>query len=102
MPDRHHRAHREQPEGREHRPDVARPAIAQPVLDVGRLHGLARTDQQEHLVAGVRPGVRGLGQHRGGPGDDGSDRLGDRDQQVRAERDDDDQETLATCCCGVL
>ncbi len=94
VPDRHHGADGEQPEGREHRPDVARPAVAEPVFGIGRLVRLTGADQQEHLVTGVRPGMRRLGEHRRAARDDGGDGLGHRDQGVGTECDDDCQKTL--------
>jgi hypothetical protein len=59
--DRDRAAGYEQPERGEQRPHVCLPAVAGRVGEVGRALGPAVGDQQEDLVAGVGPRVRGLG-----------------------------------------
>ena len=52
----------EQPDRGEQRPHVRLPAVAERVRGVGRAAGPPVGDQQEDLVAGVRPRMRRLGQ----------------------------------------
>ena len=86
--DRHRGTGDEQPERREQRPDVGLPAVAERV----RVRRAGRRDrrfgdQQEDLVAGVRPGVGRLGDHRRRAGHHRRQRLRHRDQDVGAEGD---------------
>ncbi len=83
--DRDRAAGHEQPERGEQRPHVRLPAVAGRVGAVGRAPGPPVGDQQEDLVAGVGPGVRGLGHQRRRPGQHGRGRLRHRDQQVGGE-----------------
>ncbi len=92
--DRHRRACHEQPERGEQRPDVGFPAVTERVREVGRAAGPPAGDQQEDLVAGVRPRMRRLGQDRRRPGHHGSGRLRRRYQDVGAEGDQHRGDTL--------
>jgi hypothetical protein len=92
--DGHPGADREQADRREHRPHVDLAAVAERVRPVGGPVRAPLRDEQEHLVAGVRPGVRGLRQHGGGAGQHGGDGLGRRDQAVGREGDDDGERAL--------
>ena len=85
--DRHRGPGHEQPERGEQRPHVGFPAVAERVRGVGRAAGPPVGDQQEDLVAGVRPGMRRLGQQRRRPGHHGGGRLRHRDEHVGDERD---------------
>ena len=85
--DRHRSTRDEQAERGEQRPDVDLSPVAERMPRVGGPSGLPVRDDQEDLVAGVRPRVRGLGDHRRRSGQRGGERLGDRDQEVRDERD---------------
>ena len=100
VPDGDDRAGREQAERREHGPDVRLAAVAEGVRAVARAPRLALGQQQEDLVAGVRPRVCRLGDHRRGSGDDRHHRLGDRDQGVGAEGDEDGDQAVPTLVLG--
>ncbi|HEY2264572.1 MAG TPA: hypothetical protein VGI96_18260 [Streptosporangiaceae bacterium] len=69
--DRDRAAGDEQPERGEQRPHVRFPAVAGRVGGVGRAAGAPVGDQQEDLVAGVGPRVRGLRHQRCRPGQHG-------------------------------
>jgi hypothetical protein len=84
----------EQPERGEQRPHVRLPAVAGRVGAVGRALGPPVGDQQEDLVAGVGPRVRGLGHQRRRPGQHGRARLRHRDHQVGGEGHQDRGEAL--------
>jgi hypothetical protein len=92
--DRDHRARHEQPERGEQRPHVRFPPVAHRVRAVGRLPGPAVGRQQEDLVARVGPGVRRLGHQGRRPGQHGGGCLGDRDQDVGGEGDQDGRPAL--------
>ena len=60
--DRHRGAGHEQPDRGEQRPHVGLPPVTERVRGVGRAAGPPVGDQEEDLVAGVRPRMRRLGQ----------------------------------------
>ena len=73
---------------REQRPDVGLPAVAD---RMARFVGFARCADWRSAgssVAGVRPGVRGLCDHRGRAGDHRGDRLGHGDSQIGEQGDE--------------
>src|SRR6476620_5675935 len=90
-----HRAGGEESEGRNHRPHVGFPAVAHGVALVPRPGGPPFGEEQEHLVPGVRPGVRGLCRHRGGPGEERGHRFCRGHEEIRRERDDHRQQGRA-------
>ena len=71
------------------RPEVALHPVAERVQRIGRLLAALQRCHQEDLVERVGEGVRRLGQHRRGAGDQPTDELGDRDREVGAAGEQD-------------
>src|SRR3954469_22107681 len=86
MPDRYRRADDEQADRAKQRPHVFLAAVAEGASGIGRPDAAPIGDQQEHFIAGVGPGMCGLGQHRRRPRYRSGGRLGGRDREVRTER----------------
>jgi hypothetical protein len=63
MPDRDDGASGEEPKRGEHRPDVCLSTVSHGVPAVGPTVGSPVSNQQEDLIACIRPGMRGLGEH---------------------------------------
>ena len=84
--DREHGAHGEQHERDDERVEVA--LCAEPELVLFGLLSLrpVAADEEQRLVAGVGDRVDGLGQQRGGSGNDEGDELRDGDAEVRRQR----------------
>ena len=94
MRHRHRSAGHKQPERGKQRPHVRLPAMAERMRGIRRAAGPPVRDQQEDLVAGISPRMRGLSHQGRRPGHHGGGGLRHRDQHVGAESDQDRRETF--------
>jgi len=83
-------ADREDQQRHDEGPEVILAPVAERVRIVGGPRRLARAVHEQHLVARVHERVHGLAQHGGAVRDRRGTELGDRDEQVRGERREED------------
>ena len=85
----------EQDDRDQERPRINRLAIAQRKIGRGRTFGVTQANQQQALIAGIRQRMDGFGQHGAAAGDDRRHALGNRDGQIRTQRENDGLERIS-------
>src|SRR5690606_34322336 len=93
-----HGAGGEDPDRGEQRPEVALLAVPERVPAVGGLQGAPVRGEQQHFGDRVAHRVRGLGEHRGGAGDQPRGEFEQPHPDVGAQREQDGDRALAPLC----